>query len=539
MSGTGTIRRGMNSNVEQWQVRKRAVASDRGVVASQNWMAAAAGADALSKGGNAIDAAVACAFALNAVEPWMCGMGGSGYMVIWRADEKRAYAIDFQGMLPKAISTDDYPLDPNVPDAIMGFPGVAENANVVGYKSITVPGAVSGLSAALQRHGKLGLDSVIAPAIQLAERGLPVDWHATLQIALEARELCKFPASAQVYLPNGYPPQPEQYLPLTKLTETLKTLATEGPDVFYKGRIAESMAADLQAGGSRIDLDDMAAYEPQFIEPLAGTHRGATLYTPGETSGGLRLNEAFEYVAANLDTAKPFGAHAYATYAKAMQQAFYNHERRLGRLPENSCTSHMSAVDADGNMVALTYTLLNRFGSKVVLPGTGILMNNSVSYFDPRPGYPTTMEGRKMINASNMCPTVCVRDGEALFAVGASGANHIVPCTFQIAAFLLDYGMTLEDAFNLPRIDTGARESIQVDPAVGPETLAELAQEFEIDLAQNLVFPKLYSCPSGVMRDPASGKTQGCGDRINPVAGAAAEGPFEIATASADGGPRA
>jgi gamma-glutamyltranspeptidase/glutathione hydrolase len=198
----------------------------------------------------------------------------------------------------------------------------------------------------------------------------------------------------------------------------------------------------------------------------------------------------------------------------------------------------MSAVDSEGNMVALTYTLLSRFGSRVVLPGTGILMNNSVSYFDPRPGYPTTMEGRKMINASNMCPTVCVKDGEALFAVGASGANHIVPCTFQMAAFL-DYEMPLEEAFNLPRIDTGPRESIQVDPAVGPETLAELSREFEIDVAQNLVFPKLYSCPSGVLRDPATGKTQGCGDRINPVAGAVAEAPFDIAATQSDGGPRA
>ena len=135
----------MNRNVEQWQVRKRAVSSERGVVAAQNWMSAAAGADALSRGGNAVDAAIACAFALNAVEPWMCGMGGSGYMVIWLADERRAVAIDFQGTLPHNIETADYPLDPNVTNTIMGFPGVSGNANVVGYKSITVPGAVAGL----------------------------------------------------------------------------------------------------------------------------------------------------------------------------------------------------------------------------------------------------------------------------------------------------------------------------------------------------------------------------------------------------------
>ncbi|MEK9724088.1 MAG: gamma-glutamyltransferase, partial [Rhodospirillaceae bacterium] len=153
----------MNRNVEQWEVRKRAVSSERGVVAAQNWRAAAAGADALARGGNAVDAAVACAFALTAVEPWMCGIGGSGYMVAWLAEEQRAVAIDFQGTLPQAITFDDYPLDPSVPDAIMGFPGVAENANVVGFRAITVPGAAAGLAAAVARHGRLGLDTLLGP----------------------------------------------------------------------------------------------------------------------------------------------------------------------------------------------------------------------------------------------------------------------------------------------------------------------------------------------------------------------------------------
>ncbi|MDP6896215.1 MAG: gamma-glutamyltransferase, partial [Rhodospirillales bacterium] len=367
----------MNRNVEQWQVRKLAVSSERGVVAAQNWMSAAAGADALSRGGNAVDAAIACAFALNAVEPWMCGMGGSGYIVIWLADERRAVAIDFQGTLPNAIDTADYPLDPGVPNAIMGFPGVAGNANVVGYKSITVPGAVAGLSAAAQAHGRLGFDSLLSPAIQLAERGLPVDWFATLQIGLEAGELARFPASAAVYLPGGAPAQPEQFLNLGNLGATLRMLADEGPDAFYKGAIATAMAEDLQEGGSRITVDDLAAYRPQVLTPLAHDHRGAILYTPSENSGGQRLSEAFDFVTEHLDPSRPFGAHAYEIYAKALNQAFDNHERRLGRLPETGSTSHMSAVDADGNMVALTYTLLNRFGSKVVLPSSGVLMNNA------------------------------------------------------------------------------------------------------------------------------------------------------------------
>ena len=524
----------MNQNVEQWKVHKTAVSSECGVVAAQNWMAAAAGADILARGGNAVDAAVACAFALGAVEPWMCGLGGSGYMVIWKADKKQAFSINFQGILPKAIDAADYPLDPSVPNAIMGFPGVAGNTNVTGYKSITVPGAVAGLSQALKLHGQLGFDTALMPAIQLADRGLPVDWFTTLQIALEASDLGQFPASAGIYLPQNAPAQPEQFLRLGNLANTLKTLAEKGPSDFYKGSIASSISADLEAGGSRITIEDLAAYEPILTPPLAHTHRGVFLLTPDNSSGGPRLGDALNYSLENLDISLPFGGHTYKTYAHALNNAFVNHENHLGRLPNTGCTSHMSAADADGNMVALTYTLLNRFGSKVVLPETGVIMNNAISYFDPRPGYPTSMESRKRINASNMCPTICIRDNKALFAIGASGANHIVPCTMQLAAFMLDYGMSLENAFNTPRIDAGCGDSIRVDPGVGDLAIAELSKEFKVEIAQNLVFPKLYSSPSGVYRNASNGETEGCSDKMSPSSGAVAQGYFEITQPTQD-----
>ncbi|MGI9423140.1 MAG: gamma-glutamyltransferase family protein [Hyphomicrobiaceae bacterium] len=525
----------LNANVEQWEIRKRAVSSERGVVAAQNWMAAAVGADILHKGGNAVDAAVATAFALNVVEPWMSGMGGSGYMVVWLAQEGRAMVVDFQGTLPMTITTDDYPLDPAVPDSIMGFPGVADNAHVVGYRSITVPGAVAGLSAALARYGRLGFDTVLEPAIRLADNGLPVDWFATLQIALEAADLTRFPESARVYLPGGTPARPEQFVQLGALAETLKRLAHHGPRDFYEGRTGQLLASDLQAGGSRITIEDLASYEALIHDALVGYHRGASVFTAGETSGGPRLNEALQCVDENLDLSVPFGAHTYVTYVKALNKAFASHYQRLGRIDKAGCTSHLSTVDADGNMVALTNTLLSRFGSKVMLPSTGMLMNNGVSYFDPRPGFPTTMAGGKRINSSNMCPTVCVRDGKALFAVGASGANHIVPCTMQLTAFLLDYGLSLEEAFNLPRIDAGGCDSVRVDPAMGEAAVTLLAGEFELEVAQNLVFPKLYSCPSGVLRNPDTGQNFGVTDKSSPAAGAKVEAAFVIDQIGNDG----
>jgi len=518
----------MNRNVEQWRISKAAAVSDLGIVASQHHLASRAGAAVLDKGGDAIDAAVACAFALNAVEPWMCGLGGSGYMVIWHAATAQAYFVDFQGVLAQATDCADYPLDPDVPDSLMGFPGVAGNRNVAGYGSITVPGAVAGLSSAVERFGELGLDTVLEPAITLARRGLPVGWFATLNIALEMGDLMKDPTAADIFLPGGAPARPEQFLPIAKMAETLETLAAEGPDVFYRGCLAEAMAGDLQEGGSKITAEDFAAYDAEWRDPLSSEHRGATLYMAGETSGGLRLNETLAYVAKHLDTTRPFGAHTYSVYAKGLNKAFLNHKARVGQIQRAGCTSHMSACDAEGNMVALTYTLLNRFGAKVVLPSTGMTMNNAVSYFDPRPGFPTSMEGGKRINSSNMCPTVAVRDGRARFAVGASGANHIVPCTTQIAGWLLDYGMSLEDVFNLPRIDASGIDRIRVDPAMGEAALTALAGEFELEIAQRLVFPKLYSCPSGVMHDPESGLNYGISDPSNPSAGAAAAAPLVL-----------
>lgn len=519
----------MNSNVEHWSVSKTAVSSPDGAVAAQHRQAAAVGAAMLHRGGNAVDAAVACAMALNVVEPWMCGLGGSGYIVVWRGDTKTGHVIDFQGMLPAGIRFDDYPLDPDVPESIMGFPGVVDRANVVGYRSITVPGAVRGLSSALEKYGKLGLDTVLEPTIALAGRGLPVDWFATLQIALSAADLTGDTTARDVYLPDGSPAMPEQNIRLGELEATLRALAAEGPDCFYTGTLAERIVGDLQAGGSRITLEDMAAYACLEHAPLSGRHRGVDIHTAGNTSGGPRLIEALAHIADHLDPNKGIGPESWGVYADALNAAWRSHNVRIGRTTEvGGCTSHMAAVDRDGNMAALTYTLLNRFGACVMLPSTGMTMNNAVSYFDPRPGYPTSMAPNMRINASNMCPTIAVRDGEALFAVGASGANHIMPCTLQVAALMLDFGLSLEEAMNHPRIDASDRGSVRVDPRLGEPVLTALGRRFDLEVAQRLVFPKLYSCPSGVSRDPETGVCHGINDPSQPIGGAATPAPFVL-----------
>lgn len=534
----------MNHCTEQWRVSKPAVVGEGGAVAAQHWLAAAAGAAMLERGGNAVDAAVATAFALGALEPWMCGMGGSGYAVVHRADGS-AETFDFQGVLPAAITSADYPLDPHGTDSLMGFPAVVDNRNVVGFGAVSVPGAVAGLATLAEAHGRFGLDTLLSPAIDLADRGLVVDWLSTLQVALAAGQLVRDPGARALYLPDGRPPLPETVLPLERLAQTLRTVAADGADAFYRGPLAERLVADLQAGGSRIDGDDLAGYEVLRAAPLTGRHRGHDLLTAGETSGGPRLIESFAWMAEHVAAGAPLDAHGYTALADALDGAFRSHRVRTGAaLADDTCTTHLSAVDGEGNMVALTYTLLNRFGACVVSPSTGLTLNNAVSYFDPRPGRPTSMEGGKRINASNMCPTIAVRDGEARFAVGASGANHIVPCTFQLASFMLDFGLDLEAAMHQPRIDASARGSVRVDTRLDASIAERLSRAADgstrdIERAQLLVFPKLFSCPSGVARS-ADGTVSGAADPSSPVAGARLPARFAVPGISAGAGaPRA
>ncbi|MGM8930402.1 gamma-glutamyltransferase [Salinicola halophyticus] len=517
-------------DIENWTLTTPAARSSRGAVASQHRLAAQAGAAQLDAGGNAIDAIVATAYALNAVEPWMSGLGGAGFMVIWLAKEQRAVALDFQGTLPDDMRLEDYPVDPALPATPMGFPGVVDNANIEGYRSITVPGAVAGLDHALSRFGSRSRSDAMTPAIQLAERGLHVDWFTSLQIGVCARTLARDPISASIYLPGGHPATPESRLRIPNLAETLGEIAEGGAETFYRGALAERIVSDLQAGGSRISRADLAAYEVVEYAPMAAEHRGYTLYTPGEVSGGLRQREMLAHTFEAMPTPPENPtAETWLAYAEALDHCWKRHKIRNGVITEQgACTSSMSSVDAEGNMVALTHTLLNRFGSGVTLPSTGILMNDSVSYFDPRPGYPTTMAGGKRINSSNMCPTVAVRDGEARFSVGASGGNLIMPAVTQVAALMMDFNMSVEEAVHHPRLDASYRGSVRVDPRFDHATLAKLGERFKLEIAQPLVFPKLYACVSAVSRSPATDECVGINDPTQPIGGGATPAPFHI-----------
>ncbi len=510
----------ISHDIEHWSITKKARHSQSGVVAAQDARAAGVGARVLKQGGNAMDAAVATAFALGVVEPWMSGLGGSGYLVTWNARSQQAEVFDFQGVLPQGIRSEDYPLDSEIPESTMGFPGVKNNLNTVGYPSVSVPGAVKGLCEALEAHGTCKLDSILAPVIDLARSGVKTSWFTTLQIALAAREISADSAASDWLLPGGIPLQPDAVINNEALATSLAALAESGPDVMYGGQLGESMVEDLRAGGSRIELTDLANY--RVIRPacLSGDHRGYRVHTAGPTSGGPRLLDTLSYIESHLEV-ELGSQHCWEVYARALYSAWQSHSKRIGRATEKGgCTSHLSVVDVQGNMVALTYTLLSRFGSGVLLPQSGILMNNAVSYFDPRPGFPTSMTPGARINASNMCPTIALDEKGNGFAVGASGANYIMPCTAIITALMTDFGFTLEQAINHARIDVSEAGVVRADPLLGSQVIESLKKEFAVEVSQRLVFPKLYACASGVSRQAQTGQLSGLNDPSQPIGAA-------------------
>jgi gamma-glutamyltranspeptidase/glutathione hydrolase len=513
----------MSTSADQWITRKPMAVGARGVVASQHIEASRAGAGVLGRGGNAVDAAVAAALALAPVEPWMCGIGGSGFMVIWLAKAERAIALDFQGVLPAALTAADYPIDPDLPATSMGFPAVRNFANTQGATAATVPGAVAGFDHALRNYGTLTLGEALEPAIDLAEAGIAASWFCTLMIASEMAILRKDPAAAAIFLPEGVPLQPGERLLIPGLAETLRRLARGGAAALYQGDLGRDIVSEMAARGSRITAADLAAYAVEDYAPMEARHRGYRLFTPGEQSGGLRQRDFLAQIAARLAVPprRP-DPQSWLAYAEALEAAWRAHRERNGTLSEvGSSTSSLSAVDGEGNMVALTYTLLDHFGAGIVLPKTGLLLNNGVSYFDPRPDLRTSMAGGKRINSSNMVPTVAVRDGVAQFAVGASGGDLIMPCVSQIAALMMDFGLSLEEALHSPRLDASHRGTVRADPRLGQAVLDRLARQYRLEVSGNVVMPKLYACPSGVAR-LGDGSFCGGNDPALPDGGAAA-----------------
>jgi len=508
---------------QTWQIRKPAVRSGGGLVAAQHLDAAKVGADVLEGGGNAVDAALATSLALAALEPWMSGLGGGGFMVVAKGDGAPVEVIDFGMVAPAALDPAAYPLAEGRDDDLFGWPAVREQRNVHGPLAIATPRQAAGLELAWRAFASLPWADLCAPAIALAERGLPLSWYQSLKIAMSARDIRAHELARDIYLPGGLPPVPEDgHLPLGRLAATLRRLAEAGARDLIDGELAHALCADVQAAGGVLAPDDLRRHPAERVPALPGELHGAILHAAPGLSAGPTLLHALELTRGRIAPGAP-GPAAYVAWAEALLAAY---ERRLATMGDvddrrdPASTTHLCVVDRHGTMVSLTQTLLSSFGSKVISPQTGILLNNGIMWFDPRPGRPNSMApGKRPL--SNMCPVIATRGGRPWFALGASGGRRIMPAVLQLSSMLIDGGLDLEGAFHTPRIDVSGEPHVTADQALASEVLAALGERFEVQRAAQLVYPNNFACPSAVLHDAERGDFAGATDPVNPAAGVA------------------
>jgi gamma-glutamyltranspeptidase/glutathione hydrolase len=433
-------------------------------------------------------------------------------MVIWRAAEKKAYVVDYGMRSPRALNPADYPLTgKGANNDLFAWPLVKDDRNVEGATAVAVPGVVSGMALAHGKFGRMPWRDLVAPATSLAREGMLVDWFAGLIIASSARALARDPDAAALYLEDGqWPPLgtwtafTEKRLNQKKLAQSLEQIGRDGPGALYGGEVGAALARDIQAKGGSLSREDLAAYQATLVDPLAVPYRGGRILAAPGLTGGPALAHALDLLS---KSAKP----SYVEYAGALQQAWAARLQSSG--DKDSCTTHFSVVDSAGNLCAVTQTLLSVFGSRVVSGSTGIPLNNGIMWFDPEPGKPNSLApGKRCLG--NYCPVVGEDAAGRRFALGASGGRKIVGTVMQISSFLVDHGMSLEDAFHAPRIDMSGNLPVIADAALPAEELAALQAAFPTELARRLCFPYSFAVPAAVLRDGEM--NMGCTEVMSP-----------------------
>ena len=551
----------------QWEARVRAAAAPAGMVAAKHRLAAQAGLEILQAGGNAVDAAVATAFAAGVVEPPMSGVGGGGYMSIFLQETRQRVVVAFPMQAPQAAAPDMWELAEGYDTELFGWRLVKDNANIYGYRSIAIPGMAAGMAAALDAFGTIGLDRAVAPAIRLAEEGFALSWFETMWQAQDLALLNRFPTTAATYLSNGYPhrlpfamePGAAGMLRQPELGASLRALAEHGPSILYGGALGERIAHHVRENGGILSVEDLAQYEATVhADSVLGEYRGANVIGMKGGTGaptvmeilnilenfdvracghnaadylhafieasGQAFADRFAYMADPTRVPVPLDGLLSREYAAAMAQTIDPQQARPQRgpgdpwqyqagsgapdsrpLPASSAesTTHLAAMDSAGNAVALTQTLLSAWGSRVVAPGTGVLLNNGMMWYNPEPGTSNSTEGgKKPLN--NMCPIVLERGGKAVAALGASGGRRIINTVAQLAVNLIDFDLDIQAAVSAPRIDCSTLNpilSVRIDAAVREELTR---RGHNVIAAEEAFLPRYFASPVAIQRQGES-----------------------------------
>ncbi len=509
---------------------------NKGIAATANQEASRAAAEILRAGGNAVDGAVAAALALGVVQPDSSGLGGGGFAVVWSAKDKKARVLDFRETAPAAASKDMFVVDGKADPQESRWGGLA----------VATPGEPAGLAELESRYGKLGLLRVAQPAIRLARDGYTVSHHQYCSIDVR-RPGCLPPVQ---FVPPPPLVEHDLLRPLVfgrgdamlderavvkrpELARTLEALGRRGPSAIYAGPVAKSIAATVQARGGVLTVADLAGYKPLWREPLVGKFRGLDVWTAPAPAGGLtelevlqildarpaltalgRGSSATNHVIAEAlkhafaDRARALGDPAFvkvleekltsAAYAKTLAArisddkvlapAAYGDKDLAGPAdaPHDHGTSHLCVADGEGNVVGLTTTVNLLFGSRVVDPVSGIVLNDEMDDFSAQPGAPNAFgligafanavaPGKRPL--SSMTPTIVTRDGEPILCVGAAGGPTIVSATVQTIVNMVDFGLDVSAAVAAPRIHAQwMPNALVAEPDVPEDVVAALGK---------------------------------------------------------------
>jgi len=492
------------------------VVAEHGMVATEDALATHVGLAVLQQGGNAVDAAIAVGFALAVVQPWAGNLGGGGFMIVHEAATGRNHAVDFRETAPAQASPRTF---------------VDEQGQVIAGRSLYspaaagVPGTVAGLGLAHRRWGRLPLAQLVAPAVRLAENGIPVTPVLADALRRNRDVMGRWPATRAVFWHADRPLRAGERLVQRDLAHSLRRIAAHGPAAFYQGPIAQAIVAEMQRSGGLISAADLAGYRALERTPLEGTYRGRRIVTmPPPSSGGVHLLQLLNMIepwpVADWGAGSARTVHhlaeamklAYADRARWLGDAdfvdvpvaglvskAYAHERAASIDPdharpvqdwqagdpwphEGDQTTHYSIVDAAGNAVALTYTLNTGFGNGQVVPGTGVLLNNEMDDFALQPGVPNVYglvgaeanavaAGKRPL--SSMTPTIVLdADGRVWLVTGSPGGARIITTVFEAVVDAVDFGLNPAEAAAQPRFHhQGRPDELRVEKGFSPDTL--------------------------------------------------------------------
>ncbi len=488
--------------------QKMPAVSSRGMVVSNHPLASSAGAEMLAAGGNAIDAAIATLFTLTVVEPMMVGIIGGGMAHIRLADGSHRI-IDGQSTVPSAVRDTTYTSKPGSAHDVFDTVG---NENLNGPKAVATPGSLKAWCETLQRFGTMSLADVMQPAIKHAARGYATTPYLHECISESADEMRKDKPIAAIFLPGGEPLRIGERVVQSEYAETLRHIADHGEKALYEGPLGGILVDTMEKAGGFIRRNDLATYKTVERQPIRADYRGWTILgpPPPAASGvhiaqmlnilegydigrlGFGTSETIHYLAEVLkiafaDRAAASGDPDYVGVpVEKLTSKAYAEERRRAIDParaqiwgagvsqlEGAHTTHMTAADSFGNVVATTQTINNLFGAKIMIPGLGAIANNYMNLFDPRPGHALSLAPGKRVTTS-MSPMMALDDGKLRYALGLPGGKRIFPSAMQALVNLIDHGMSLQEAVEAPRVWTEGN-ALEVEQTVPESVRAELA----------------------------------------------------------------